>query len=712
MNADLTRREWLQAVGIGAWTAGATSFTWSLPSVAQESKPAATPPLNRFSRVVQDWFVDQVRAIEERILTEQAALKTKADAEAYVRKVQEKIRRCFGPEPERTPLNARVTKVVEREQYRIENVIFESRPGFLVTANLYVPKNRQGPFPGVVGSCGHSANGKAGDAYQPFAQTLAKLGYVCLIFDPIGQGERLQYVDEQLKPKRGIGVAEHLHAGNQQFLVGEFFGAWRAWDGIRALDYLLSRDDVDPKHVGITGNSGGGTMTTWLCGLDRRWTMGAPGCFVTTFRRNLENELPADTEQCPPRVLAEGLDHSDFLAAMAPKPVIILAKERDFFDVRGATEAYLRLKRIYSLLGQPDKVQLQIGPTEHGYSVENREAMYRFFNRAVGLPTIESEPEPTIEKDETLACTPHGQVAELKSRTVFSFTSEKSRELATKRKPLHGDDLKAAIRDVLWRTGGVSPPVVGTSIIESTAPSTRGLTPPVRQSAAHDSPPEYRILRAIKRNYPKPHATHYAVETEPNMLAVVTLLGDKPRYSRPPDNVGRAVLYVAHHSADAELTDEPLIRELLAAEPGAAFYALDVRGIGESRPDTCGSDQFARPYGSDFFYSAHSIMLDRPYIGQKTFDVLRVLDWLSSFGQREVHLAAKGWGTLPALFAAVLAKTVTQVTLKESLDSYAAIAEDEDYKWPLSSFSPGVLSRFDLPDCYRELSDSKRLRRI
>ncbi|MFM9963138.1 MAG: alpha/beta hydrolase family protein [Planctomycetaceae bacterium] len=706
MSHDLSRRECLQAIGLGAWTAGAISFTWPSLGIAQEPKLANGPPLNRFSRVVQDWFVDEVRSIEARIIADQASLKSKADAEAYVRKVQAKIRKCFGPEPERTPLNARVTKVVEREQYRIENVIFESRPGFLVTANVYVPKNGRGPFPSVVGSCGHSANGKAGDAYQPFAQTLAKLGYVCLIFDPIGQGERLQYVDEQLKPKRGIGVAEHLHAGNQQFLVGEFFGAWRAWDGIRALDYLLSRDDVDPKHVGITGNSGGGTMTTWLCGLERRWTMGAPGCFVTTFRRNLENELPADTEQCPPRVLAEGLDHSDFLAAMAPKPVIILAKEKDYFDVRGATEAYLRLKRIYSLLGQPDNVQLQVGPTEHGYSVENREAMYRFFNRAVGLPQIESEPEPIVEKDETLRCTPNGQVAELKSRTVFSFTSEKSRELTAKRKPLSGDDLKAAIRDVLQLQNGVGP--VSGKALAAGRPADSDIAPAAR---AVPLIPEYRILRAIKRNYPKPHATHYAIETEPNMQAIVTMLSDKPHYSRPPNNVGRAVLYVAHHSADAELSDEPLIRELLAAEPGVAFYALDVRGIGESRPDTCGADQFARPYGSDFFYSAHSIMLDRPYVGQKTFDVLRVLDWLSSFGQREVHLAAKGWGTVPALFAAVLAKSVTQVTLKESLDSYASLAEVEDYKWPLSSFVPGVLSRFDLPDCYRELTESKKLRR-
>jgi len=220
---------------LGVSSAWLASVSWTTLLDAQETnRLPSTPPLNRFSRVVQEWFVDQVRQVEQRIIAGQAALKTKADAEAYVLNVQQKIRRCFGPEPERTPLNARVTKVVDREQYKIENVIFESRPGFLVTANLYLPKNRKGPFPGVVGSCGHSANGKAGDAYQPFAQTLAKLGYACLIFDPIGQGERLQYVDENWKPKRGIGVAEHLHAGNQQFLVGEFFGAWRSTSGLRA----------------------------------------------------------------------------------------------------------------------------------------------------------------------------------------------------------------------------------------------------------------------------------------------------------------------------------------------------------------------------------------------------------------------------------------------------------------------------------------------
>src|SRR5205814_10307751 len=160
-----------------------------------------------------------------------------------------------------------------------------------------------------------------------------------------------------------------------------------------------------------------------------------------------------------------------------------------------------------------------------------------------------------------------------------------------------------------------------------------------------------------------------------------------------------AVLYVSHHSADAELRSEPLIPEVLKAEAGATFYACDVRGIGESRPDTCGTNSFLTPYGCDYFYAIHSLMLDRPYPGQKTFDLLRVLEWLRDVGHREVHLVAKGWGTIPATFAAVLSDLVKRVTLKNALTSYEDIARSELYGWPLSSVVPGVLSAFDLPDC-------------
>src|SRR3972149_6153518 len=137
-------------------------------------------------------------------------------------------------------------------------------------------------------------------------------------------------------------------------------------------------------------------MTDWLCGVEERWTMAAPSCFVTTFRRNMENELPADTEQCPPKALALGLDHDDSLAALAPKPIIILGKEKDYFDARGTEETYARLKRLYALLGAEENIALFSGPTHHGDSQENREAMYRWFNRATGVSDAQTEPALVI----------------------------------------------------------------------------------------------------------------------------------------------------------------------------------------------------------------------------------------------------------------------------------------------------------------------------
>jgi pimeloyl-ACP methyl ester carboxylesterase len=223
--------------------------------------------------------------------------------------------------------------------------------------------------------------------------------------------------------------------------------------------------------------------------------------------------------------------------------------------------------------------------------------------------------------------------------------------------------------------------------------------------------PDYRILPAPPaRRYPKPAAGNYAVETEPGVLTVVYRLHDKALVSRPPRGPGRAVLYVSDRSADAELREEPLIRELLADDAGAAFYACDVRGIGESQPNTTAKD-FLDPYGSDYFYAIHGIMFDSCYPAQRTFDLLRVIDWMKANGHDEIHLVAKGWGTIPATFAALLDKRVTRVTLKHALSSYSDIAEAPDYDWPLSSFVPDILKTFDLPDCYAALA-AKELRQI
>ncbi len=674
-NQRLSRRSILGWASASAGSMCAWPFGLSGQAAADD-----VDPHQRFPRMVHEYFVRQVRRAEQRKLRIMSRLETKEDAERYVATVREKIRECFGPEPERTPLNPRVTGIVERDTYRIEKVIFDSRPNFPVTANLYIPHGARADanVPGVIGTCGHSMNGKAAEPYQAFAQGLARLGYACLIYDPLGQGERIQYLDEDLDPTVGGSVHDHLHAGNQQFLVGEFLGMWRAWDGMRALDYLLTRDEVDPQHLGVTGNSGGGTMTTWLCGVENRWTMGAPSCFVTTFLHNMENELPADTEQCPPKALALNLDHDDFLAAMAPKPVIVLAKERDYFDVRGAQEAYERLRRLYELLGAEENIGMFVGPTTHGYSQENREAMYRWFNGVTQVSDARTEPEITIEADETLWCTPNGQVAELEGvRTVFSFTQEKSKRLSEERGDVSGEELLRRVRGVLRLR-------------------------PNQDSNA----PDFRVLRYLQsRGYPKSAAIAYAVETEPDLFALVYMLADEGWYSRPPqgDGESRAVLYVSHHSSDAELRDESLLRDMIAADPDTQVFTCDVRGIGESRPETCGVGSFESPYGCDYFYAIHSLMLDRPYLGGKTHDVLRVLDWMRDHGYGQVHLVGNGWGALPATFAALLSDTVVQVTLKHALTSYAEIAESEHYDWPLSTFLPDVLAHFDLPDCYRAL---------
>lgn len=692
-SARLTRRLLLRQAGLGL--AGAAALGAAAPSRLNAAaakapadaakKTAAQPPgelipLNRFPRMMQDYFGRRMVEREQAAEANLARVRSREAAEAHVRDVTAKVRECFGPLPAKTPLNPRVTRTVDRDAYTIENVIFDSRPNFPVTGNLYLPKNRPGKTPAVVGVCGHSLNGKAGGSYQSFAQGLARLGYIVLIIDPIGQGERFQYVDADLKPVQGGNVREHLYVGNPQFLVGEFFGTWQAWDAIRALDYLLTRPEVDGERIMVTGNSGGGTITSWCCALEPRFLAAAPSCFINTFRRMFESEQPADTEQCPPRALARGLDHAELLMPYLPRHLILLGQEKDLFDARGLEQSYARLKHLYTLMAVKDNVELFIGPDYHGYYQKNREAMYGWFNQVTGVATTSAEPALKIEPDAVLQCTARGQVAELRPNTVLSFTREASQRLQAGRKPLTDDALARAVTDLLR------------------LPSRSGVA-------------DYRILPSVaNRGYPKRFAGHYAVETEPGIHALVLRLADASQSYRVPRGHRRAILYVSHRSADAELRDEPLIREVMAAEPGVPVFACDVRGIGDSQPSTT-NKSFTDPYGSDYFYAIYGVMFDQPYPGQRTFDLLRVIDWLVAHGHEEIHLVAKGWGAIPGTFAALFAPAVKRVTLKHALTSYADVAEAVDYDWPLSAFVPDVLKHFDLPDCYRALA-VKQLKQI
>src|SRR5213593_3042942 len=215
---------------------------------------------------------------------------------AYLR---ERMLADVGGFPERTPLNARVVGTLERSKYRIEKVIFESQPHFYVTANLYLPKTGQPPYPAILFPLGHERGGKTNPTWQQLLGSLATKGFVALTWDPIGQGERLQLYDEDLHESK----------------VGDHVARYTIWDGIRALDYLLSRKEVDPARVGLTGNSGGGTHTAYIAALDDRIKVAAPSCYITSWHLMLDTIGPQDAEQTFPLWLQEGFDYPDYLYA-------------------------------------------------------------------------------------------------------------------------------------------------------------------------------------------------------------------------------------------------------------------------------------------------------------------------------------------------------------------------------------------------------------
>ena len=371
------------------------------------------------SNMLYQYYLNKTNAALNRRSERISALKSAEDVKQYQADVRRKLACSFGPLPTRTPLNARITGEIELGEFVIDKVLFESRPRFYVSALFYRKKNVSEPLPAILFLCGHSAAGKFAPAYQEAPQYFAHRGFAVLSVDPYGQGERQEFTGD-----KAIGsTGEHNLRGKQLLLAGEFFGTWRLWDATRALDYLLTRQEVDPQRVGVTGTSGGGSMTSFLHAFDSRLTMAAPSCYMTSLRYNLGNELSADAEQNPPLFLAQALDLADFIIASAPRPVMILAQDNDFFDPRGTKEAYAECKNIYSLLNAPDNIRLHMGHGDHGYAPNHRMAAAQFF----GYIGEEPEPDLTVLPEKTLHCAPEGSVFNIPgSLRITDFIKDKT----------------------------------------------------------------------------------------------------------------------------------------------------------------------------------------------------------------------------------------------------------------------------------------------
>src|SRR5207237_1143400 len=350
--------------------------------------------------------------------------------------VREQMLKDLGGFPDRAHLNARVVGVLERTGYRIEKVIFESQPHFYVTANLYLPKTGHPPYPAILYPLGHERGGQTNPTWQQMLGSLATKGFVALAWDPIGQGERLQIFDEDLRESKvGNSTTEHTVVGTQCMLVGDHLARYTIWDGMRALDYLLSRKEVDPARIGLTGNSGGGTHSAYIAALDDRIQVAAPSCYITSWHLMLDTIGPQDAEQTFPLWLEEGLDYPDYLYAFAPKPYLLLSAIRDFFPIAGARETYAEAEKVYSAIGAKEKLGMFEADDGHGYNKTRRLAAYEWFGRWLkGVEDKDPEPQIEMATPEELRCTPTGQVStSLGGESVFTLNQKRLDRLKANR---------------------------------------------------------------------------------------------------------------------------------------------------------------------------------------------------------------------------------------------------------------------------------------
>ncbi len=639
--------------------------------VLNRQRDATTPAPGEMLRLS---LLEEARAAFDKRRKDIAAIKTPED----IARRQKALRAFFvgslGDLPERTPLNARVAGTLKREGYHIEKVTFESGPNHHVTANFYVPDGKP-PFPGVLLPCGHSDNGKAAETYQRACILLAKSGMAVLCYDPIGQGERFQLLDPMGKPVLR-GTAEHTMAGIGALLVGRQEATYRIWDGFRALDYLASRAEVDPKRLGCTGNSGGGTMTAYLMALDDRIAVAVPSCFITSLERLFATIGPQDAEQNITGQVAAGMEHADYITLRAPKPTLLSVGTRDFFDINGSWDTFREVKLIYGRLGYGERVDLFESDEEHGFTRPRRVAMARWMRRwLLNADDAVSEPDFPIATDAELQCTKSGQVLRdfPHEVSVFDLNSTQEKVLRMLRPFATAQLSKAEFRDNVIRRldlSGMRAKAVQPRLVEwrkNAATVVRKLTFGVAPGL---SIPAIEIT-GIGRNSALPTLVKIGADWQKELALAGKLIG-------PGAAHGRVIL-------------------------------VDPRGMGETTPDL-GQDRNASLFGADWREAFLALHLDRPLLARRVADVLTVLESLAAEpgANRDAGFEVIGFGPagLVVLHAALLDERglIKKIELERSLVSWSDVIDRKLSRGQLASVVSGVLALYDLPDLAARLA--------
>jgi dienelactone hydrolase len=647
-----------------------TSTSWALAdeptvkSATAENGPQQQP----FDEMLHRYVLDQAQQHFDARRKVVSALKTPADIARRSADLRAFFLRSLGDMPERTPLNPRVVGTTKGTGYRVEKVIFESRPSYHVTANLYMPEGPP-PFPGVLLPCGHSDNGKAYVDYQRASILLAKNRMAVLCYDPIGQGERYQMLDAQGKPIVR-GTTEHTMAGIGAMLVGRQLASYLIWDGLRALDYLASRPEIDPARLACTGNSGGGTMTSYLMALDDRIAVAAPSCFITSLERLFATIGPQDAEQNITGQVAAGLDHADFITMRAPKPTLLTVGTRDFFDIQGSWDSFREVKLIYGRFGFGERVDLFESDEPHGFTGARRVATARWMKRwLIYHDDAIDEPDFPITADAELQCTRTGQVlSDFKDVSVFDLNRHRERALRSSRETLTASSLPAFRSEVKKRLA------LDTGRLKAVRPSVGN----------------------------KGGVRTLSFEVEPGLnLPAFELTSDGSASQGGPTVVKVGVDW------DQELAAHKGTEGRSGA--GGSIVLFDPRGMGKTTPKA-ESGRGDSPFGRDWTEAYVALHIGRPLLGQRVADLLSILEGLAAEsdarGRNGFHVVGKGAVGLVVLHAALLDEhgLIKKVTLERSLVSWADIVERGLSRNQMGSVVPGVLEAYDLPDLAARLA--------
>jgi cephalosporin-C deacetylase-like acetyl esterase len=711
-------------VALCLWTTGvlrpATSVAQKPPSdpptrMSSSSQHDPDNPANR-GRARVNTYLDEIAAAYTAMrATTLARIRTRAESEARQAAVRNKLRALIGEFPSRTPLNARILGETEGNGFLIRKVIFESQPNFPVTALLYLPKDStRGPaseptsdekHPALLMTPGHYFTGKASDA--GVAALFAQNGFIVLTYDPIGEGERLQYPDPAHPDTSLAGAAtgEHGEASLQPMLLGDTVARYMIWDAMRGIDYLSALPEVDPKRIGAFGCSGGGTITALAGALDSRIAATGVACYITSFDALLPALGPQDGEQSIPRFLSSGLDFADLIEVAAPRPYAVISTYSDMFPFAGAVKSVSEARRFYALFdpasaGIPASagpsrppaeptapalnsdttnevspsaaLQFITGPGRHAALGPITPQILTFFMRVLepgvnaGHPqlarSLAGESAATqsallnMPKD-AFQVTPTGQVATSypNSETVFTLNRKRAAALIPNRHTPSNDQLARSIRAA---TGALAEP----------GASETGTT-----SSASTSGP-------------------FALST----CDGIDLQGD----IAVPNKPGRhpAILLLVPDSIRGE--------NAIAQANQARFNALAAAGnvvlAITPRPSPPGIDDMKSPIlGPFYLLSLRADLVGKTLLGMRIDDAICAIDDLSrrpEVDPTRISAVASGHMGLVLLHAAVLDPRLRHIAIDHVLTSYRSLL---DAPLPIGApedVVPGVLPHYNIPD--------------